>query len=715
MSNTFSESWFLVAQLRVAMQPGTKVHKQHFRGINWYVLQDPCSGRFFRLQEIAYRFVSSLSVNLTIEEHWQNFVERFPEQAPGQEDVIQLLSQLHHSSLLFFRSEADTETIFERVTTQERKEHLSKLMAFMYLKVPLFDPDPLLERFGNYLKPIFSFTAFFLWLLTASIGVFTVFENWPALVNQTQGVLAPDNIFLLYISMFGLKLCHEFGHAIALKRFGGKTTTLGLMFIVLTPLPYVDASQSWSLKQPRYRAVVGFAGMYVELFLASLAAVLWANTAPGIINSLAFNVMMIGSISSLLFNGNPLLKFDAYYIASDLLNLPNLFKKSSDQWLYYFNKYLLGTRDAESPAFDAYERAWYTFYGFSSYFYRLAVVFIIAIYAADLWIGLGIAMAIVSLSIWVFIPMGKLIKFLLTSNEIRHNKPRAWMMSLGLMSLVVIAIFFVPVPYNVKAPGVVQAETSVQIYSDSGGVLDSAILSSGQAVKAGDVIASFTNDDLVHEKMLISQQLNEVNLLIRQALDKGQADIHSLTQQKKFLSEQLTEIAYRLSRLSVVAPFDGIWVPNKLKSRLGSYIGLDEELGTLYDNSRFNFVAVVSQEDASDIFGYPLNSLGMKLLGQNYHELNLESTILNPYKKSFLPSGALGWEAGGPVMSTSAQDGRVKAVEPFFEVISYIDSPPDVILYEGMTGWALFRLPPRSLFWQLRQSVLQLVQQRYQI
>lgn len=715
MSGTFSESWYLVANLRAAMLPNVKIHKQFYRGNNWYVLQDPCSGRFFRLQEIAYLFISGLSVVTTIDEYWHLFVNKYPQQAPSQEDVIQLLSQLHHSSLLFYRSEADTETIFERINAQERKEHLSKLMAFMYLKVPLFDPDPLLEKTGSLLKPLFSFYAFIIWALALILGMFTVLENWGTLVSQTQGVLSPDNLFLLYVALFGIKLCHEFGHAIALKRFGGKTTTLGLMFIVLTPLPFVDASQSWSLKRDKHRAIVGFAGMYVELFLASLAAIVWANTAPGLLNSLSFNIMIIGSVSSLIFNGNPLLKFDAYYILSDLLRLPNLFKNSSSQWLYFFNKYCLGTRNALSPSFDNYEKYIYTAYGFSSYFYRLAVVFVVAVYAADLWIGLGIAMVVVSLFIWLLIPIWKLMKFLMTSGEIRNNRRQAWSVSILFFSIVIYIFAIVPFPYNVKVPGVVQSEESVQIYSDSGGVLNKLMFSSGEYVEKGDVIAVFENPDLELEMAIISHQIKEINLLVRQALDKGNADVHSLTQQMGSLVEQLNEVKFKIDSLKIVAPFSGIWVPNDLLVRVGTSFNIGDDLGYLYNNNKFKFVSVVNQEYASDIFNSQLNSVGLRVLGQSDKEIGLDKSILNPYKKYYLPAESLGWDAGGPVMSRRTEDGRVKAVEPFFEVISSINIDSGVTLYEGMTGWALFRLPPKSMFWQLRQAALQLVQQRYKI
>ena len=123
MSSTFSEGWYQVAELKVALLPSTKVHKQIYRGLVWYVLQDACSGNFFRVQEVTYRFISRLSVNKSVEQVWQEFIELYPEEAPGQEDIIQALSQLHHGNLLFYRSESDYGAILERKNKQKRQEH----------------------------------------------------------------------------------------------------------------------------------------------------------------------------------------------------------------------------------------------------------------------------------------------------------------------------------------------------------------------------------------------------------------------------------------------------------------------------------------------------------------------------------------------------------------------------------------------------------------
>lgn len=719
MSSTFSEGWYQVAQLKVALIPTTKIHKQLYRGLVWYVLQDACSGNFFRVPEVVYRFISRLTVHKTLEQVWQEFIVSYPEEAPGQEEVIQVLSQLHHSNLLFYRSESDHSAILERKNKQIRQEHLTKLMAFMYLRIPIWNPDALLTAFARVLFLLFSKTAFFIWLIVISLGIETVLSNWGEVRQQGQGFLSPDNLVLLYMGLFGLKFIHEMGHAIAIRYFGGQVNTLGLMFIILTPLPYVDATQTWALRNRWQRAIVGFSGMYFELFIAALAALVWSQTTAGVVNSLAYNLMIIGSISSLLFNGNPLLKFDAYYILSDITDLPNLYKKGSDQWLYYFNRWLLGTPKAESPSENNYERIWYTIYGICSLFYRLAIVSVITLYAADLWIGLGLAMLTVSLGMWVVIPLWKLLRFLANNGQLHKNRRRAWLTSGGIFISLIALISLTPLPYYIKAPGVIQASNSSQLFTRSGGYLISALTESGVSVKKGDVLARFSNSDLNHQYNLVEQQLIEVNWRLRQSLADDQSSQAALGRQQAALNEQLNELSSRLVELTVTAPFNGIWMPSQLKSKTGSFFNQSDEIGTLYDLTSLRFTALVTQKQAANLFDSQLTAQSeLRLKGQTKTTLMINQLQLNPFRKNRLPSPALGWPAGGPVMAQRDNQGEMIAQEPFFEILVPLPDLANLnnlIVLEGMTGWLLIDLPAQSVFWQVRQAVLQVLQRRYQI
>jgi putative peptide zinc metalloprotease protein len=285
---TFSESWHRVAGLKVSLRPTVKVRKQFFRGQRWYILHDPFNNQFFRLRPEAHDFVSRLRPDRTVEEIWAECLDRYPDEAPGQEDVIQLLTQLYFANLLYFETPADSEKLFERYKKRRQREVKSKLLSIMFIRIPLLDPENILRRSIAVIKYLVSPAGAVLWLLVVAAAVKLVMDRFDEATDQVQGILAPDNLLLLYAGLIVIKSLHEFGHAIVCKRFGGEVHTMGVMLLVFTPLPYMDATSSWAFRSRWQRALVGGAGMITEVFVAALATFLWAYTGPGTLHSLAY-------------------------------------------------------------------------------------------------------------------------------------------------------------------------------------------------------------------------------------------------------------------------------------------------------------------------------------------------------------------------------------------------------------------------------------------
>lgn len=714
MKSTYSESWYQVANERVGILPTVRVHKQLYREREWYVLQDSCSEKFFRVTEVAYRFLARLSPDKTVEQHWAEFVTAHPNEAPSQDEVIGLLAQLHQSNLLLYRSVGNSRYLFERFRLQRRRERLTHLLAFLYFRIPLWNPNFFLKQKIGRLQHLFSPFAFALWGMAILLGGKTVIENWSALTDQAQGILSVDNLFWLYVSMFGLKMCHEMGHAIVCRMHGGHVHNMGIMFVALAPLPYIDASASWSMRNRWHRAQVGAAGMYVELFIAALAALVWSQTAPGLTNSLAFNIMIIGSISSLVFNGNPLLKFDAYYILSDAVDLPNLYQKSMQQWFWAGKQWILKADEAQEPAANRHERRWYYGYGVLSFVYRLFVMGAILIYMADMSMILGVFMLMALLWMWLVSPLSKLIKYLTQSPELRSHRPRAVLSALGVLGLVWILIAWVPMPNSITLPAVVQSEYRSAVYADAGGVLAELRVRSGQAVDEGDVLMVFDNPEIELEYQLIGHQLIEVRWLIRQSTDRSVADLPALREQESFLLDRLDELESRLNRLTIVAPSQGVWVSSIELDRIGSHIPRNQLLGTLLTEGQKHLVAVVAQDRVSGLLNGHLSSSGRVLLVSAAHQaFTVNNLKLIPYQRHELPSAALGIPGGGHIHANWDAEGRMMALEPFFEVMANLPDDIGIQVPEGVLGWLRVGQPPEPLLDQGVRAVQQLMQSRY--
>ncbi len=715
MAATFSESWHQVAPLQLALLPSVQVHKQVYRGQEWYVLQDVCSQKFFRVRPDGYRFICALSPKETLADTWQRFVERYPEQAPGQDDVIQLLAQLHHSNLLFFRSESDNDAIFKRFRQQKSKENFGKLLAFLYLRVPLWNPNDFLNVWRGVLSPLFNPWALLLWLLLVLLGGKAIVENWDSAWQQGQGMLALGNLPLLYISVFLLKLFHEMGHAIVCKKYGGEVHTMGVMFIVFTPLPYIDATASWSMRSRWQRTLVGAAGMYVELLFAALATLIWVGTGPGLINSLAFNILVAGSVSSILFNGNPLLRFDAYYMLADAVDIPNLYQRANQQWLYYVDRWLFGTVQAESPAHSFSEALWLSSYAVLSLFYRLFVMSLITLMVADIWLGLGFIVVIMMLFVWLLIPLQKLLKYVLISPRLYRNRGRARAVTVVAVAGLVALISLLPLPYALEAPGVIEARQTLPVFSGAGGRLMALEVRPGDSVVEGQLLMRFDNEELLQDLQITRHQLQEAQWRSRQALDEAGSDPAPFLRQIEALQQRQENLLKRQAQLSVRAPQAGIWLGSSLQPRLGSIFNQDELLGQVTVTGSYRFIGVVSQTQAAALFGAPLERVEIKFSGQSSQTLVSHALQFIPFQHNVLPSRALGIAGGGDILTQNDGTGREVTREAFFQLAVDVPADSAIALMPGITGYLRIPLGSRTLFWQVRQGLLQLIQRRYLI
>lgn len=714
-AQTFSESWHRIAEARIGLLPSVQVQRQRFGGADWYVLQDRFTQRFFRLTPQAWRFVSRLSPRRTVDEAWREALEQFPTDAPSQHEVIQLLGQLHQSNLLYFRSQPDSAEIFDRYRQFKQRELYGKLLGFLYLRIPVLNPNDWLNSIRPLINAMVSVPAAILWLIVVAIGAKAVVENLPQIANQSQGILALDNLIWLYLCMAGMKVLHELAHAFVCKRFGGEVHVFGIMLLVLAPLPYVDATASWAFRSRYERALVGAIGVLSELFMAAVGAIVWANTGPGLVHTLAFNVMLLGSISSLLFNGNPLLRFDAYYVLCDLIDIPNLYQRANQQWLYFADRYLLGTRDAKSPATDRREWWWLTSYGALSFAYRMLVVALVLEYVADQWFLLGVVFALTTFIMLIAMPLAKLFSHL-AGQAVARNRTRAIIASTVGLLVPIALIAMVPWRDAIRAPGVIESLSANAVAPGMAGRLDTLHVRNGDRVRAGQLIAQLSNPELDFEIQAARAQIIETELLRNQALANTPADVEPLRRRLAMLRERMVELEFRKAQLAVVARHDGTFVAPKASERLGSWVQRGESIGDVVDLDNLRFVGVVTQQQADQLFSSTIESVAVRLNGQVDREVQSAEFNVLPYQRQRLASVALGWTGGGSIpVRPDDQKGEI-AADPFFEVRVRLDpTTPDLLTLNGLTGQMRVSLTPTPLLTQWRKWVMQQLQKRYHI
>ena len=714
-ANLFHESWYRVADQRISLRPNVVIRRQVLRGETWHVVQNPLSNQFYRLRPATYDFVSRLSSSRTIEEVWQETQGRDPENAPGQGDVVELLAQLYHANLLHYNLPPNSEKLFERYKEKKQRILKANLKSIMFFRVPLFDPDAMLQRLAGFIRLLISPVAAVVWCGVVAVGVKVAIDNFAELQVASEGIMAPSNLVFLYLGLVIVKTLHEFGHAFAVRRFGGEVHTMGIMFLIFSPLPYMDASAAWAFRNKWQRVFVGAAGMIFEVFVAACVIVIWANTGPGVIHSLAYNMVFVASVTTVLFNINPLLRFDGYYILSDLMDMPNLHQHSSRHLRYLVEHHAFGCRNVETPATTRREEIWFTTFGILSGIYRIFVFSVILLFVADRFLLAGMIMAVICIVSWVFVPIIGLFRYLASSPRLYRTRPRAIGVCSATFSVIVFLLFLLPLPNSFMAPGVLKSTDYVVAVSRASGQIAEVVTPSGARVHSGDSLLRLVNPELALEIRESQAGLDEAAAQHRRAMFSQQADLDPIEDRIDFYEKRLERLEQEQEDLVVKADASGIWVAPDLDDRIGMWISRGAPLGELINDDHFYFLSVVSQADVSDLFAQGIRDTQVKLVGQAELPMAVAQYATIPMAQTQLPSVALGFAGGGDIAIDTRDAQGVKTSEPFYQVRALVQSAPEVSLLHGRSGKIRFSLEPKSLAWQGWRRLSQLLQERYQI
>jgi putative peptide zinc metalloprotease protein len=553
------------------------------------------------------------------------------------------------------------------------------------------------------------------WLAVVGLGVKVCIENFDGLRQQSQGVLEPGNLFLLYIGLIVIKTLHEFGHSFACKKHGGEVHVMGVMLLIFTPTPYMDATASWGFRNRWHRILVGAAGMIVEIFFAAIAAIIWAKTGPGTVHSLAYNMIFVASVSTIIFNANPLLRYDGYYMLSDWLEIPNLYQRSGQQLKYWMERFLFGVKKAVNPARGNREAVWLSVYAVLSGIYRIIVFGGILLFVADRFLILGILMALVCAISWVMVPVGRFIKYLATSPQLERNRVRAVAVSACVVLGIIGFLQFVPFPSHFRAPGILEAQEKTDEVNLVPGFVEALLTEPGSSVTNGQPLLKLGNREMELQRVAALARLEETQAMWRQAMQTNVANLKPIQQRLESVQKQLKRLDSEIGSLVVRAGQDGTWVSPEAKDFIGRWLPRGSNLGLVINPKSFYFTATVKQTEVNRLFSRQIHGATARLKGQAGERLELGELKVIPAAQRTLPSAALGWQAGGEMpVAMNDSKGRT-ASEPFFEVKAAVRASKAASLVHGRSGKMRFDLDPEPLLRQWLRKLYQMLQKRYQL
>ncbi|MDE3226092.1 MAG: HlyD family efflux transporter periplasmic adaptor subunit [Nitrospirota bacterium] len=697
MSDTLlSPAWYRVAELTPRLRSHARIHRHDYRGQTWYVLQDLAQERFHRFSPAAYAVIGLMDGRRTLQTIWESVLARLGDEALTQHDLIHLLSQLHAADVLQCDVRPDTAELFSRRERQQRQHWRRRLLSVLSWQLPLLDPDRLLTRCLPVLRPLLGWGGAIGWLAVVGAALLLAAAHWTDLTkNVVDQALAPRNLILLWLLFPVVKLAHELGHALMVKRFGGDVHEIGVMFLMFSPVPYVDASSSWAFPSKWHRILVGGAGMAVELVIGASALFVWASSQPGIVRTLAFNTVLIAGVSTIVFNLNPLLRFDGYYMLADFLEIPNLRARANSYLGFLCERYLFGRREAEPPPAGAGERAWFAAFAVGAFAYRALVTVAILLFLADRWFYLGMFFGVITLLFGVLVPAFKGAVYLASSPRLHRVRRRAVAVAATVIAAVVALVWLVPAPFFTRTEGVVWLPDEAVVRAGTDGFVNRVVAQPGVRVPAGALLIRCEDSTLTTDVVVLEARLREMEARHREQVPQDLVKAQIIEEERRYVEEQLQRARTKAADLLVRSRTDGTFVVPQSEDLPGRFVHKGEVLGYVVDLATITVRAVVSQDDIN-LIQQRTQRVDVRLAERLARPISADLQRLVPAASEQLPSPALGSEGGGLVPLDPSDTKGQKAAHTMFQVDLRLPTDVPVLNVGGRVyirfdhGWAPF-------------------------
>ena len=710
-----SSLWYRVSELRPQLVARARLHRHRYRGQVWYLLQDPASGRVHRFTPAARLLLAAMDGRRSVQDLWVLAGRKLDEDAPTQDEMIQLLGQLHGADLLMTDVPPDALELFDRGQRESRAKRRRSWVNPMAIRLPLWDPGVFLDRHARFWPLLWGRGAGVVWLLVLLPALVLLPSQWGELTgNLSDRVLQADNLLLIGLLFPLIKALHEMGHATANHAAGGEVHDMGLMLLVLMPVPYVDASSANVLRSRWERARIGAAGMIVELFIAALAFYVWMLVEPGMLRAVCFNIMLVAGVSTIIFNGNPLLRYDAYYILADLVELPNLAAQSARYWGYLIKRYLLRLRDEISPATSASERLWFGFYGISSAVYRVFVTLAIALFIGTRFFFFGVVLALWAVVMMAVMPVAKALKSLHGLPATQERRGRVYGTLAATVGGLLLVLAALPVPFRTQAEGVVWLPEQAIVRAGAPGFFRAFESPPDSWVEPGTLLTRSVDPALDAQMRLLQARVDELeaSYAAEFVADRARADI--VRDQLEHERTALQRAVERAQGLRVSAASAGRFTVQQSADMPGRHLRQGEVIGYLIGEVA-PVVRVVLDQASVEVVASSTREVEIRLSGAL--DQPLRGMILRqvPAGVAEVPSQALTATGGGRIAVDPRDPEGRRTLERIFELdVGFVTAPAAPLPF-GQRVYVRFDHPPEPLAAQAWRALRRLFLRHFNV
>lgn len=527
-----------------------------------WIVRDPLSLHYVRLTPEQHRTLELLDGQRSLEQIRDELRREFPMFRPSLAEIQSLILDLHRKHLALGNRTGQADELLRRERERKRSAALAALRNILYIRVPGWDPSRTLDWLYPPVRWLFHPLVVLAclgmiagaWLLLA-----VHFHEFQQRLPAADEFLSWRGSLSLWLTLGGAKVIHELAHGLTCRHFGGRCHEIGVSFLIFSPCMYCDVSDAWMLPEKRKRILISMAGMYVELLLSALALLGWWFTRPGQINALCLNLFLVTTLSTILFNANPLLRLDGYYIASDLLDIPNLRARAEQHLLRAVARVTFGASPGTvaEPA-----RLGLMAYAVAAAAYRWTLALVmIGIFCRLLkpygleWIGfLFGAGSFVVLAVQAAAALARQRP----DGERPAGHLRSAILAAGTMFLCLL-LLRLPMPLHDRSALQIEPARAQHVYAATPGRLTEICVRPGQRVRRGEPLLRLANYETEERcrQLETAEALQGIEVALQRSLgDAGQEQIARGALDA--VREQLTDCRTQLAELVVVAPCDGV-------------------------------------------------------------------------------------------------------------------------------------------------------------
>lgn len=635
------------------------------QGAPTWIIFDPVADTYFRVSEKYYRIISALSGTYELEQ----FIRKM--QCSGlnvnKTDILKIIQFLNIGNLLLPTYGASADKAGKMRANKRKMLWHIILSTYLFFRIPLFKPDKFLNRTADAIHKIFNHWLLMTLSLIALLGYVGIIANFAKFTDAFMKSISVQGLMRYSIAVIFIKIIHEFSHAYTAKKYGCRVRKMGIAVVFFFPRLYSDLTDAWRVADRRKRFLIDGAGIFSELIIGGLAAVVWLNSRPGITQSISYYIFAVSAINTLMINGNFFIKYDGYYMLMDLINVDNLQRRSVETIRNIWRKFFWGIQPPPNPDEPTIiTKNLLVLYGIGSFIYRIflysSIIFLVY-FSFDFLKPLAITLLGLEAFLLIIKPFYDETKQVFMN---RKNIARKNLLLSGAGVAIIFLLLVLPLPWTLSLPCEIQSAQQSVVYAAFDGYLEEIKVANKDNVTAGQLLFRQQNP-FVHMAM----ETAAIDLAIDQTiLDQTESNSKKISQMEvvaqSLLSSKnkIAEAERKLELLNISAPQNGIFNLHNRRLTTGKWLTKGEVLGDIHDPGKLIGNAYVEEQDAKYIEIGESVEFSLPDQIQSYRGKVVELNEL----PAALPASPLLNISGGPINGTFNEQGEFIAMTTYYQV-----------------------------------------------